>query len=128
MYEFLASSFYLKFNRRKFQLKMIGEKTAVNGAEKCVASIPSTPYWRHISPHYHHYYHRYSIAHNRKHLHRLGGSAGGTHIMGCQQREPSNGVGLKSINKICYETRRHQAKPKTELIEKVASRNMHRYI
>uniref|UniRef100_A0A1A9ZXH8 Uncharacterized protein n=1 Tax=Glossina pallidipes TaxID=7398 RepID=A0A1A9ZXH8_GLOPL len=100
--------------------------TDVNDAEKCVASIPSTPYWHHISPHYHHHYRRYRLAHNHLEADGLGGSGGGIHIMGCQQREPSNGVGLKSINKICYETR-HQAKPNTEQIEKVANKNMQRY-
>lgn len=35
----------------------------------------------------------------------LGGSGGSCHIMGCQQREPSNGVGVKSTkryNQICF--------------------------
>lgn len=30
----------------------------------------------------------------------FGGSGGSCHIMGCQQREPSNGVGVKSTKKI----------------------------
>lgn len=29
----------------------------------------------------------------------LGGAGGSVHIMGCQQREPSNGVGVNSTNK-----------------------------